>query len=148
MSDDFDVNVTVRARIYENNQPHLVEMSIAVPVNHEFTALELDALFSGNVLEAMLEQSLQNDVVAPAKAVVALTDLNVLCPRQRYCNKLRTDVPCAICHQAFKIPKYVRELPCKHLFCSACIEQWATQHSATCPVCRAELTTSDNEISG
>ena len=142
MSESLNVNVTVRARIYENNQPHLVQMSIAVPVNYEFDPFELDALFSGNVLDAILEHSLQNDVVTPVKKVIAITDFDNLCPRQRYCNNLRTDEPCAICHQEFKVPKFVRKMPCSHLFCSTCIEQWVTKHSATCPVCRAPLDTS------
>ena len=146
MSEQESVNITVRARIYENDQPRIVEMAVVVPVHHMFDPHELEALIDSDFFDAVLEDSLQNDVVAPAKTVMSIEKLNAVCPRQRYCNQLKTDTPCSVCQQEFKIPKYVRKLPCQHMFCSTCIEQWATKHSATCPVCRASFSTSYDDI--
>lgn len=42
---------------------------------------------------------------------------------------------CPICHDAPQAPV---KLPCGHMFCSGCLEEWA-QRDRTCPMCRKEF---------
>ena len=42
---------------------------------------------------------------------------------------------CAICTEVFADPQ---RLPCQHIFCLACITQWAAEHP-TCPQCRKKF---------
>ena len=115
MSESMAVNITVRARVYDNNEPRIVDLAIAVPVNHVIDPFALDALFESDFVDSILEHSLQNDNVADKSNTLTIEELDQICPRQRYCNNLRTEEPCSICQQNFKVPKYVRLLPCKHV---------------------------------
>lgn len=52
----------------------------------------------------------------------------------------RTQTTCAICLDDF-IPhsSTVRELPCGHIFHSACIDTFLTQNSCLCPLCKKSV---------
>lgn len=53
------------------------------------------------------------------------------------CIRYAGDEVCSICLcplNSKPIPKYVRKLPCNHLYHGACIDKWAVQKS--CPLCR------------
>ena len=54
-------------------------------------------------------------------------------------NKLEAvtyDVDCAIC---LKTNNDNIKLQCSHIFCKKCIEEWLTNKSNTCPICRKEV---------
>ncbi|KAI7872371.1 hypothetical protein BDF14DRAFT_1752737 [Spinellus fusiger] len=59
---------------------------------------------------------------------------------------------CAICLEDFvENTTEIRMLPCSHGFCVMCIDQWLTQKSTTCPVCKWDCNptpslTDDDEI--
>ncbi|KAK1528209.1 hypothetical protein CPAR01_12767 [Colletotrichum paranaense] len=46
---------------------------------------------------------------------------------------------CPVCLDDFVAGSVVGQLPCGHVFCSACIELWLLKHSYTCPLCRFNL---------
>lgn len=45
---------------------------------------------------------------------------------------------CAICHEDYAVGKRLLQLPCQHLFCVDCGQQWL-RRSSSCPVCRTEI---------
>ncbi|KAJ3130194.1 hypothetical protein HK098_005441 [Nowakowskiella sp. JEL0407] len=45
---------------------------------------------------------------------------------------------CAVCLEDYEDGDVLRELPCKHLFHSACIDRWLTSRSNECPLCKRE----------
>jgi hypothetical protein len=45
---------------------------------------------------------------------------------------------CYICIKKFSRSSIVRQLPCKHSFCSDCIAPWIKTHF-TCPTCKYKL---------
>jgi len=46
---------------------------------------------------------------------------------------------CSICLQEWHEDNKITRLPCKHYFCTKCIEQWLTQCRAQCPLCLAPV---------
>jgi hypothetical protein len=55
-----------------------------------------------------------------------------------------TQCTCSICQDNFQPRTCVVKLPCAHSFCADCVYPWLRTHS-TCPCCRAELQTVDEE---
>ncbi|CAA7023485.1 unnamed protein product [Microthlaspi erraticum] len=52
---------------------------------------------------------------------------------------------CAVCKEEMSVGKEVAELPCRHKYHSECIVPWLGIRN-TCPVCRFELPSSDEEL--
>lgn len=46
---------------------------------------------------------------------------------------------CAICTEELNLIQPHRVLPCRHGFCTPCIDKWLLDHSATCPKCRVNV---------
>ncbi|RKP33305.1 hypothetical protein BJ085DRAFT_41573 [Dimargaris cristalligena] len=42
---------------------------------------------------------------------------------------------CAICQESIRGGQKIRQLPCRHDFHVACIDQWLTKKSSVCPLC-------------
>ncbi|XP_022740524.1 E3 ubiquitin-protein ligase RING1-like [Durio zibethinus] len=54
---------------------------------------------------------------------------------------------CSICLEEFKVDEEAREMPCKHLFHSGCVEKWLQIHGS-CPVCRFLMPSEEAESGG
>ena len=60
-------------------------------------------------------------------------------------HKIPINKECYICLQTFKKTKTIRQLPCEHMFCEACLKPWLKKNSV-CPICKYELKPhNDNE---
>ncbi|KAE8735822.1 putative Ribosomal protein L34e superfamily protein [Hibiscus syriacus] len=54
---------------------------------------------------------------------------------------------CSICLDEFQADEEDREMPCKHVFHSGCIEKWLQIHGS-CPVCRYFMPSAETAESG
>uniref|UniRef100_A0A2C9UAM4 RING-type E3 ubiquitin transferase n=1 Tax=Manihot esculenta TaxID=3983 RepID=A0A2C9UAM4_MANES len=50
-----------------------------------------------------------------------------------------TDDVCAVCMEGFKSTTGGKQVPCGHIYHSACISSWLS-HSNSCPLCRCNIT--------
>ncbi|XVF58285.1 hypothetical protein PTKIN_Ptkin07bG0052700 [Pterospermum kingtungense] len=57
------------------------------------------------------------------------------------------NVDCSICLEEFKVDEEAREMPCKHVFHSGCVEKWLLIHGS-CPVCRFLMPSEEAENRG
>ena len=44
---------------------------------------------------------------------------------------------CSICYEDIYSNERIGNLPCKHIFCSYCIQKWLNKLHKDCPICRA-----------
>ena len=108
----------------------------------------LDMLHSfeeGNAheLDAILDHSLREDSGADHRRLTRAA-LESMAPKQRYRKALvKHGTQCSVCLSSLTTNRRVRVLPCGHIFCAQCIDQWACTEHACCPVCRAELSPPD-----
>lgn len=55
-----------------------------------------------------------------------------------------SDPTCTVCYEELQVGDTALELPCDHCFHKGCVSHWLKEHN-TCPVCRFELPTDDQE---
>lgn len=53
--------------------------------------------------------------------VIPFLELGNICPIHKYNKATMTNITCAICLEDFKDDLFVRVLPCRHGYCTACI---------------------------
>lgn len=90
-------------------------------------------IFDG--LDALLDQSLQNDQIQKDKATREM--IQQLGPYRRVnesSNMLKEE--CSICLESFMVNEGYRTLPCGHDFHKKCIDKWFLEGSQECPMCR------------
>lgn len=59
-------------------------------------------------------------------------------PKREYTKEDNADT-CAICVDEFQENVVVRELPCGHIFHPDCIDEWLSNYSSMCPLCKDNL---------
>lgn len=128
---------TVEAHVYQESSHTAVQLVIAFPSIYDFDDI------TPQQFDELLEQSLQSDVTADTRPKLEAATLNQVAPLQVFQKSIvrgKDDcATCAICLDTFRPRKHVRRLPCGHLFCSKCIQQWVSKHNAACPTCRAAV---------
>ncbi|KAL0912881.1 hypothetical protein M5K25_016294 [Dendrobium thyrsiflorum] len=101
--------------------------------------------FNGPGLEQLIQQLAENDPnrygtpPAAKNAVASLPDVKIV-PDQLDSDEAQ----CAVCKESFETGEVAKQLPCKHVFHKDCILPWLELHNS-CPVCRYELPTDDQD---
>ena len=133
----------MQARVYHAEGPRTIHFTLRVP-EHSFHDFIPD--ISPEELEALMNATLQSDEVQHITPFASLDVLDACAAKQRFnialhCHEKEKTGQCSICLDVFtsRTRRYVRRLPCGHVFCSGCIERWITRQSATCPTCRKPL---------
>ncbi|KAA0039492.1 E3 ubiquitin-protein ligase RING1-like [Cucumis melo var. makuwa] len=96
-------------------------------------------VFEGHVLDSLLRDLSEKSGPLPASkaSIDAMPRVGV--------TELGTD--CAICLDGFEVAEEAREMPCKHMYHSDCIEKWLNVRG-TCPVCRFVMPVDDRRKDG
>ncbi|KAI9298807.1 hypothetical protein K502DRAFT_362029 [Neoconidiobolus thromboides FSU 785] len=106
-------------------------------------ASELDQLvLLDNLVAELIEQGLQHKQGPPAASAKFIKDLSIVSKE-----KIEKNARCSICREDLdreEVDSKVTILPCKHYFDLDCVVPWLKLHN-TCPVCRAEVPTDDQE---
>jgi len=134
-----DIPLEVTARIYDAGGSRAVTFTWSGTIDNSANSAFLD--ITPEDLDDLLNASLLADETCAAVPRMPLQQLDSAARKQRYSPKNFGKQTCGICLDTYtpRTSRYVRKLPCGHVFCSKCVERWVTQHSATCPTCRVEL---------
>lgn len=101
--------------------------------------------FIGPGLEQLIQQLAENDPnrygtpPAAKTAIASLPDVKI-----EQVQLSSDEAQCAVCKESFEMGEMVKQLPCKHIFHKDCILPWLQLHNS-CPVCRYELPTDDQD---
>ncbi|XP_022993365.1 E3 ubiquitin-protein ligase RNF181-like [Cucurbita maxima] len=122
--------------------PFLLGLARTTPGSHLNQIVVLDhaartvVVFEGHVLESFLRDLSEKSGPLPASKAsidamprVGITELGM---------------DCAICLDGFEVGAEAREMPCKHMYHSDCIEKWLRVRG-TCPICRFTMPVDDQE---
>lgn len=93
-------------------------------------------VFEGHVLDSLLRDLSEKSGPLPASkaSIDAMPRVGVT----------ELGIDCAICLDGFAADEEAREMPCKHMYHSDCIEKWLRVRG-TCPVCRFVMPVDDQE---
>ncbi|XP_061348017.1 E3 ubiquitin-protein ligase RING1-like isoform X2 [Gastrolobium bilobum] len=103
--------------------------------------------FFGPGLEELIQQLAENDPnrrgtpPASKSAVEGLPDIPVT---EELLASDSASAQCAVCKDTFGLGENAKQMPCKHIYHADCILPWLEMHNS-CPVCRYELPTDDND---
>ncbi|OMJ76872.1 hypothetical protein SteCoe_23680 [Stentor coeruleus] len=80
-------------------------------------------------------RQLQNYEVVPGDCSF-VSNIDTSMPSTLFSSKTLID-PCCVCFERFNFGCFVRELPCKHLFHTSCIDEWISlrKNLSACPLC-------------
>ena len=65
-------------------------------------------------------------------------------PETRYLKAWNGEETCAICVDDFVKGVRIKTLPCDHKFHSKCIDEWLSNYSSLCPLCKLDLRSAGN----
>lgn len=100
--------------------------------------------FSGFYLEAMDPNNNNNGAGPPPASDAAIASL-LQAPLTRKELALLHNKMCSVCCEALQVKQVVSRLPCGHFYHPQCVEPWLQRH-CTCPACRYELPTDDEDF--
>lgn len=133
------MNISVSARVHQDDGPRVVHLTVNLPELPAFQEHDI----TPEQLEALLQHSMTHDITDAHRPKLDVRTLDKAAQMIRYQKSMvrgETDcTSCAICLADFRPRKHVRRLPCGHLYCSACVTTWLSNHNAVCPTCRAEV---------
>lgn len=108
-------------------------------------SVNLGDYFSGPGLEQLIQQLSENDANRHGPPPASESAINSLPTVIITGQLLHSEMSqCAVCKDDFEEGTQVKQMPCKHLYHDDCILPWLKSHNS-CPVCRFELPTDDEE---
>ena len=126
----------------------MIRVASRAPVDenamHILANVLFDAMFDAD-LERAAQQSLEDAPVARPH-MLTVEEVETIAPREGFRKafiRANDNNQCPICFRVFKTNLHVRRTPCGHVFCSGCLTRWVCKSSASCPVCRLQLTSSN-----
>ncbi|GAQ82494.1 RING U-box superfamily protein [Klebsormidium nitens] len=104
------------------------------------------AVFPGleEALQASLEDAGQRSKQRPAAAKDEVERLPVMDVDEAKLRQFGAGTQCAVCREDLVVGDKVQQMPCNHLFHPPCLAPWLEENNS-CPICRFELRTDDNE---
>ena len=91
------------------------------------------------LIESILRQLQELHVDLRLQVPLGRDETNMLPVRPYHKGEKNNCDSCAICVDEFNEGESLRWLPCDHAFHPQCIDEWLTNHSALCPLCKAEV---------
>ena len=76
--------------------------------------------------------------VIPNTTVLSKDDLNNI-SEKKYSEISTEENTCSICLDIIKQDEIIRQLDCKHVFHTKCIEKYLLEYSCKCPLCRKDV---------
>ncbi|KAI3856498.1 hypothetical protein MKW92_047950 [Papaver armeniacum] len=98
----------------------------------------------GQAVEASLQSLGSRPLRAPPASKEVVANLPTIIVTEESLKRLGIGTECAVCSENLVINDKMQELPCKHLFHPLCLMPWLDKHNS-CPVCRHELPTDNQE---
>lgn len=123
---------------------------ITVSRNSPFGNLIIDLINSGysnREIEIIVNDIIQNEILShgtPPASKQAVESLTKYKFTKDNITVLGTENCCSVCKDEFNEGDEAMKLPCNHFFHIDCIVPWFSEHNS-CPVCRFELPTDDEE---
>ncbi|GLT30928.1 hypothetical protein SLA2020_057010 [Shorea laevis] len=115
------------------------------PSETGFRPINLGDYFMGPGLEQLIQQLMENDPNRYGTPPAAKSAIDTL-PSVKITGEVMNSEmnQCAVCKEEFEEGTEARQMPCKHLYHEDCIFPWLKMHNS-CPVCRYELPTEDED---
>ena len=134
-----DVPLEVTARIWDAGGGRAVTFVWTGAIDNRADGTFLD--ITPEDLDDLLNASLLADETCAPVPRMPIAQLQTVAPKRRFSLKSMGSCTCGICLHTYnsRTCRYVRKLPCGHVFCCKCVDIWVAGHSATCPTCREEL---------
>jgi hypothetical protein len=76
--------------------------------------------------------------VTPNTTVLSKDDLNNI-SEKKYSEISTEENTCSICLNIIKQDEIIRQLDCKHVFHTKCIEKYLLEYNCKCPLCRKDV---------
>lgn len=96
------------------------------------------------LIESILRQLQELQVDLGAQVPLGAAATKRLPKRKYHVGKEVCDA-CAICVEDFQEGSDVRVLPCDHVFHPKCVDEWLSNHSSLCPLCKLNVSQNPNE---
>ena len=90
------------------------------------------------LIESILRQLHQMQLDIQQQLPLGASEAKLL-PLRAYVKGQDTPEACVICVDDFSDGETVKALPCNHVFHARCIDEWLSNHSSLCPLCKFEL---------
>jgi len=98
-----------------------------------------DMIFN-NLIRDLFLNVIPNTIVnfTPNTTVLSKDELNNI-SEKKYSEISTEENTCSICIDIIKQDDIIRQLNCKHVFHTKCIEKYLLEYNSSCPLCREKL---------